>query len=102
VHSRILRRDSNEKSGRPERKIEVGIGRVSKKRLGRMKYIQRFSLKYECMKNSYPYMPEPWLTGFLTLVYPNLFGLKCFIVVVVVERSILEVSAIAIHLIWVL
>jgi hypothetical protein len=59
VHSRILRRDSNEKSGRPERKIEVGIGRVSKKRLGRMKYIQRFSLKYECMKNSYPYMPEP-------------------------------------------
>jgi hypothetical protein len=57
--TRILRRDSNEKSGRPERKIKVGIGRVSKKRLGRMKYIQRFSLKYECMKNSYPYMPEP-------------------------------------------
>jgi hypothetical protein len=65
-----------------EVKTLIDMRRGGKRRLKRMKYTQRFSIEYKCLKNSYSHACTLtccfcWV---LTLAYPTCLGLKDFVV----------------------
>jgi hypothetical protein len=59
-----------------------------------MGYTQRFSLEWKCQESNYPCARTLIMVsiGFLTLAYSNLFGIKGFVVVVVLVVSCIKLK----------
>ena len=75
-------------------KTEVDLGRGNKRRLERMEYTQRLSLRYEFLENS---QSRAWTliasAGFQFQPTPTCLGLKGFVVVVVVVEKNCHLTA---------